>query len=106
MDVLTEGVQAQCDELYSMQELTGLRFCVHAVLITQSLTANVLLRSCEQIEYYDLEEFGFMSSCATVTAESLGHAMLLIMLKYPLAKIRLSTPQTIAEARSLGMICE
>ena len=104
MDVQIEGVKAQCDELYSLHEVTGLRFSVHAVLITQSLTANVLLRSCEQIEYYDLEEFGFMSSCATV--ESVGCAMLLIMLKYPLAKIRLSTPQTIAEARSLGMICE
>ena len=89
MDVQGEDVHAQCDRSYSLHEVTGWRFSVHAVLITQSLTANVLLRSCEQIEYYDLEEFGFMSSCATVTAESLGHAMLLIMLKYPLAKIRL-----------------
>ena len=76
MDVQTEGVKAQCDELYSLHEVTGLRFSVHAVLITQSLTANVLLRSCEQIEYYDLEKFGFMRSCATVTAESLGLSLI------------------------------
>ena len=104
MDVQGEDVHAQCDRSYSLHEVTGWRFSVHAVLITQSLTANVLTRSCEKIEHFNLEEFWFMSSCAIV--ESVGCAMLLIMLKYPLAQIRLNTRQTIDEARSLGMICK
>jgi len=101
-----EGVSAQCDSLYTLSEVTGLSFAVHAVLIRQAETANVLLGACQKIEKnnknnFNSIDFWFMSSCAT---KSVGCAMLLIMLKYPLAQIRLSMRQTIDEAKSLEMI--
>ena len=101
MDVQTEGVSAQCDSLYALHEVTGLRFSVHAVLITKAETAKLLLGACQKIQTHGLNEFCFMSSCATT---AVGCATLLIMLKYPLAQITLST-RFIDEARLLGYIC-
>ena len=95
------GLNARCNHLYCMQEVTGLDFRVQAVLITQKETAFVLLDACRLIEVDGLNDFCFV--CQGGTHRSAGCCVLLAALIYQNTEVILTTSRTRNAAVELGM---
>ena len=101
INVHDRGLNARCNHLYRMQEVTGLDFRVQAVLITQQETACVLLDACRLIEVHGLNDFCFV--CQGGTHRSVGCCVLLAALIYQNTEVILTTSRTRNAAVELGM---
>lgn len=104
VNVHTRGLDAYAPRLYNLKDVTGIDFNVQAVLISQPLTAEVLIDACRFIELQELDTFAF--KCKHATHRSCGCAVLLASLVYQRARIVFSTHRTKQAARQRGMIEE
>ena len=102
INVHARGLDARCPSLYQMHKATGIDFAVQAVLLTKSLTAEIMYEACRAIETHNLSSFTFV--CAHATHRSCGCAVLLAILAYQNAQIILSTKRTKDAAIEGGMI--
>ena len=101
VNVHKRGVTAQAPLMYNMCDVTGLDFVVHAVLVTQTLTAEALLDACVMIETCEPDSMAFV--CSHATHRSVACAVLLAILVYPNARLALSTKRTKRAAIDRGM---
>ena len=101
INVHSRGLNAHARALYNTWEVTGVDFNVQAVLVSQSLTADVLYDACRAIELQELDTFTFV--CSHATHRSCGCAVLLAILVYHHARIIFSTNKTRRAARERGM---
>ena len=104
LNVHDRGLNAKAPSLYNMDEVTGIDFVVQAVLVSQPLTAEVIIDACRVIELQELDTFAF--KCKYATHRSCGCAVLLASLVYQRARIAFSTNRTRQAARQRGMIEE
>lgn len=82
---------------------TGIDRDVQAILIRQSLTAELLYDACHKIEVQELSDFTFI--CKYATHRSVAIAILLATLVYPNAHIEFATPRTITDAYESNYLC-
>ena len=102
INVHTRGLNAHAPGLYNMGEVAGIDFDVQAVLVSQTINAEVLCDACRSIELQELETFAFV--CSHATHRSCGCAVLLAILVYQHAHIVFSTNRTRRAAQQRGMI--
>ena len=102
INVHTRGLNAHARSVYNMSEVTGIDFDVQAVLVSQPITAKVVLDAVCSIELHELETFAFV--CSHATHRSCGCAILLATLVYQRARIVFSTSRTRRAAQQRGMI--
>jgi len=102
INVHRRGVDAHARSIYHMSEVTGVDFDVQAVLISQSVTVELLCEACHVIERHGLGSFTFV--CSHATHRSFGCAVLLATLVYHDAKIVLRTRRTQSAALECGMV--
>ena len=114
VNVHDRGLNARCNRMYCMQEVTGLDFRVQAVLIAQKETASVLLDACRLIEAQSSGEDAwwrrrhsrpadFCFVCLGGTHRSVGCCVLLAALIYQNAEVILTTRRTLEAAWKCGV---
>ena len=91
IDVASRGVKGKFS-LYLLPDVTGVDECVQAVVASQETTAICLLAAMEQIEEENLPQFSFV--CHGATHRSVACCILLAVLTYPNALIRMTTMRT------------
>ena len=101
INVHDRGLNAHCNHLYRMREVTGVDFAVQAVLITQKETAIVLLDACRLIETRGLADFCF--ECHGGTHRSVGCCVLLAALIFQNCEVVFTTRRTRKAAWNRGM---
>jgi len=88
--------------LYEMKEVTGIDLKVQAVVATQRVAVDAIVRARDMIEEGDLHHFAFV--CSFATHRSVACAMILASFIYHEAAIVFCTRRTENSARDRGMI--
>jgi len=88
--------------LYEMKEVTGIDLKVQAVVATQRVAVDAIVRARDMIEEGDLRHFAFV--CSFATHRSVACAMILASFIYHEASIVFCTRRTESSARNRGMI--
>ena len=89
---------------YDVRPLSGVDFCVQAVLLMQEVTVDVLLAAIDMVERDNLRDLALC--CDGATHRSVGCAILLAAIVYPNAEIILTTRRTQQDAHNYGLYRE
>ena len=100
VDVALRGMTGHSN-MYKMSCVTGVDFCVQAVVATQPATADALREAILRIQGFDFTEFSFV--CRSATHRSVACCFLLAAIAFPHAEICLTTERTRRAAESAGL---
>ena len=91
VDITLTNLNARSNR-YEMSKVTGVDLRVQAVLVTQKLSAEIILSAVQDIEQNEHDEFAFV--CHGATHRSVACCILLAAIVYPNAQVCFTTDRT------------